>query len=430
MTRTRVDRGASVALVVAGALVVGVALSSGAVVRDTLVSQNSQGVPANDYSSTEIGGALSSDGRLVAFSSRAVNLPGGSGTFFQTYVRDTETGRTTLMSRKRNGGPAEGAAVTGGISADGRFVAFEGAGTGLPGSNPNAAEVWVRDRRKGETRLVSKTNDGKPARGDDSVEPTLSADGRYVVFSSLATNLPGGPGGVFVRDLERGHTVRASRTSSGDSAYGFLCGQSISSDGSWVVFRSDDPGLPGANGDNHIYLRDLDRGRTTLVDRTTDGQVGKGGDADCPSISGNGRFVAFKSYATNLPGVTAPDSQQFLRDTKRGRLILVSRNNPGDPQDGSALYGQPSGDGRYVTFQARATNLPGSDPSFDQAYVRDLKRGRTRLLSRAANGDPGDARSDTISISRNGHWAAFESAATNLGGDAGHDNVFRAGRIP
>lgn len=82
------------------------------------------------------------------------------------------------------------------------------------------------------------------------------------------------------------------------------------------------------------------------------------------------------------------------------------------------------------TFQARATNLPGSDPSFDHAYVRDLKRGRTRLLGRAANGNPGDARSDTISISRNGHWAAFESAATNLGGGTTYDNVFRAGRIP
>jgi Tol biopolymer transport system component len=417
-------------LVVGVALLVAAAWAFGAEPRAQLVSKNSQGDPANDDGSTAIGGALSADGRLVAFSSSATNLPGGSGTFFQTYVHDVETGKTSLMSRKRNGDPADGAAVTGGISADGRFVVFEGGGTGLPGANPNHAEVWVRDRKLGETRLVSKTSGGKPAAGGDSVEPTVSANGRYVVFASEATNFPGGIGGIFVRDMKRSKTIRASRTSGGEGAYGFLCGQSISSDGSRVVFRSDDPDLPGANGYDHIYLRNLDRGRTTLIDRRTDGQVGSGGNADCPSISGNGRFVAFKSYATNLPAVTAPDSQQFLRDTKLGRLILVSRNNAGKPQDGSALYGQPSGDGRYVTFQASATNLPGSSPSYDQAYVRDRKLGTTHLLSRAANGDPADDTSDTVSISRNGHWAAFESPATNLGGDPTHYNVFRAGRIP
>jgi Tol biopolymer transport system component len=407
-----------------------VALSSGAAVRDTLVSQSSRGDPANDDSSISLGGDVSADGRFVAFESMASNLPGGTGTFFQTYVRDTETGRTELVSRKRNGKPAEGATVTGGLSATGRFVVFEGAGTGLPGSSPNHTEVWVRDRRTDETRLVSKANDGRPAAGGDSVEPTVSGDGRYVVFASEATNLPGGPGGIFVRDLERRRTIRVSRTTGGQRASGFLCGQSISSDGTRVVFRSDDPRLPGANGFDHIYLRDLDRGRTRLIDRSSDGDVGAGGNADCPAISGNGRFVAFKSFATNLPGVTPPDSQQFLRDTKRGKLILVSRSNQGQPQDGSALYGQPSGDGRYVTFQARATNLPGGNPAYDEGYVRDLRRGRTRLLSRADNGDPANAEVSDVAISRNGHWAAFDTPATNLGGDPTRYNVFRAGRIP
>ncbi len=97
---------------------------------------------------------------------------------------------------------------------------------------------------------------------------------------------------------------------------------------------------------------------------------------------------------------------------------------------GSALCGRPSADGRYVTYQARATNLPGSNPAYDEAYVRDLSwEGRVSSVAPTA-ATRGIAQVSDVAISRNGHWAAFDAAATDLGGDPTHHNVFRAGRIP
>jgi Tol biopolymer transport system component len=279
----------------AAALALAIAVSASGAISAQLVSENSNGVSANGDSATSIGGDISGDGRFVAFHSNATNLAGGSGSYFLTYLRDTRTGKTSLMSKNNQDRPATGAAVLGGISADGRVVTFEGSGTGLPGANPNYTEVWVRDRTAGVTKLVSRANNGDPANGGDSVEPSLSASGRFVVFDSEASNLPaGGIPRVYVRDIERGQTILASRTSDGKAAYGFLCGQSISAGGSRVVWRSDDPKLPAANGFAHIYMRDLSTGRTTLIDRRSDGAVGMG-DADCPSISGDGRFVAINS---------------------------------------------------------------------------------------------------------------------------------------
>lgn len=424
--RRRIAAAASVAALV----VLAVAVAAGGAISTRLVSVNSNGQRANGDSSSSIGGNISGNGRFVVFNSNATNFAGGSGTYLLTYLRDMQTGKTSLMSKDNQGQAATGPAVLGGISADGNVVAFEGTGQGLPGADPDHTEVWIRDRTAGLTKLVSRANNGDPADGGDSVSPTLSANGRFVVFVSEASNLPaGGVPRVYVRDMQQGTTVLASRTSDGRPAAGFLCGQSISADGSRVVWRSNDPKLPGANGFPHIYMRDLGTGKTSLVDRRSDGAVGTGGNADCPSISGNGRFVAFKSDAPNLPGVTAPDSQQFLRDTQANRLILVSRNKAGEPARGSALYGQPSGDGRYVTFEANAANLAGGTSGQVQVYVRDRVQNQTTLLSKAATGDPGDGDSTQSSISQDGRFASFRSLAGNLGAVAPDYAVLRSGPI-
>ncbi len=425
-----------VAIIVALSALLALAIAAQAVgaISARLVSVTSGEVSANGQSGTSIGGNISGNGRYVAFDSNATNLPGGNGSRFLTYLRDTQTGTTSLMSKNNSGQAPTGAAVVGGMSANGNIVSFEGSGTGLPGADPDNTEVWVRDRSANRTILVSRANNGDPANGEDSVQPSVSATGRYVAFDSGATNLPTGATHaaiprMYVRDLKLGHTTLVSRTSSGNPAFAFLCGQSISADGSRVVFRSSDPDLPGANGFDHIYMRDLDTGRTSLVDRRSDGVVAAGDDSDCPSISANGRFVVFSSFATNLPGVTPGEAQVFRRDVQENKLALVSRNTADEPAAGSAIYGQPSSDGRYVTFEAGATNLPGGTTSYHQFYVRDLKLGRTLLLSKTAAGQAGNADSSYGSISADGRWASFRSVASNLGATPPDYSVFRSGPI-
>jgi Tol biopolymer transport system component len=402
-----------------------VAVSSQAAFGVSLVSRNSKGVAANGDSSTEGATLLSRDGRLVAFISRAANLPAGDGSTDRAYVRDFRTGRTSLVSRTTGGEPATGGIGGAAISASGRFVAFAGLGTGLPGASATFSEVWIHDRRTGATALASRGAGGKPGSGSSS-NPSLSAGGRFVAFESHAANLPGGDGveeRVYVRDMKRGKTILASRTESGDPADATAYGQLLSADGRKVVFASDDPDLPGGGGFSHAYLRDLDRRVTRIIDRNGNGEIADN-DGGGASISPGGRFVAFRSQATNLPGGDGIHQQVYLRDLTRGRTILISRNNAGDPFDLGASDGRVSADGRLVAFNSDSTNTPGGGPDF-QVYVRDLRGGRTRLLSRDSNGDPADDDSYYPSISADGNSVSFDSEANNLGGRTAVTNIYR-----
>ncbi len=423
---------AGFALVTAAGLVAAFGASAQGAFHLTVVSKNSNGVAANGYSTTEgAGGAISGDGTIAAFASNAANLPHGNGSTFRCYVRNLETGKTRLVSVASNGVPATGQTFSPAVSASGRFVTFYGLGTGLPGAN-GQSQVWVRDLASGRTELASRGNNGSPATGGDSSYPSLSGDGRFVAFESDASNLPGAQGGnelVYIRDLKTDRTLVGSRTGAGAPALGRVYGQPLSSDGSRVAFFSGDAGLPhGSDGFDHVYVRDRASGRVRLVDRTTQGQVANG-ESDDVSISGNGRFVAFDSYATNLPGGSGPGTQSFVRDLRHGTTKLVSQTSAGQPPGGYAYYPHLSSNGREIAFYSDGANLPGGDGSTDQIYVRDTQAGKTRLVSKAANGDPANAYAEYPSISLDGRWVEFYSGATNLGGNPSNQNVFRAGPI-
>jgi Tol biopolymer transport system component len=417
-------------LALAASLTLALVLAAQAAIDAKLVSKKSNGTAANGNSFTDLFGNLSGDGKLVTFHSQAANLPGGDGSTNQVYVRSIGAGKTRLMSKDNDGDPAGSDVQVGAISSNGRFVAFYGYGSGLPGAS-GYQQVWIRDRETGKTRLVSKANDGDP--GDNgSYLPALSAGGRYVAFYSEADNLPGGPmsgNRVYVRDTKRGKTILVSRTKQGDPATGATNGQAISSDGRLVIFESSDADLPGGDGTtSHVYLRNLRRGSTKLVDRNSLGGAAASA-AHNPSISGNGRFIAFDSSAVNLPAGDGTTNQVYRRDLDRGKTKLVSRNHAGDPQDLYAQYGHVSGDGRYVVFLCHANNMPGNDGQSDQVYARDLRKGKTRLLSRDDSGDPAEDGAQYPSISRDGRFASFYSHSDNLGGDPNYYNAFRSGPI-
>jgi Tol biopolymer transport system component len=423
----------ALAVGLAGILVLTAALTSQAAFHLTVVSKTSAGTPANGYSTTEgNGGAISHDGKIASFASNAANLPHGDGSTFRSYVRNIDTGKTRLVSVTSKGVPATGDTRSPAISANGRFVAFYGDGGGLPGAGSDD-QIWVHDRKTGSTRLASKAANGDPASGGNSAYPSLSGDGRFVAFESYATNLPGAAALstlVYIRDLRGGKTLVGSRTSGGDPAFGEVYGQPLSSDGRWVAFNSNDADLPHGTGGgaDHIYVRDRRSGNVRLADKTSSGTIANGHSYDV-SISGGGRFVVFVSSANNLPGGSGPSDQAYIRDLKLGKTRLVSQTNRGHPQNGDSYYPHVSGNGRFVVFYANGSNLPQGDGSTDQIYVRDIRKGKTRLISKAPNGDAANAYAEYPSISVDGDWVLFYSGATNLGGNPSNQNVFRAGPI-
>jgi Tol biopolymer transport system component len=415
-----------VATAIAGGLVLAGAVTSQAAFHLNLVSRTSDGASADGDSTIEAnGGSISRDGSIVAFASSAANLPHGDGSTAQCYVHNLKTGKTRLVSVTSAGEPAAGTGDPK-ISANGRFVAFFGS-LGEGGND----QVWVHDLKTGKTRLASRAANGDPAAGGNSAYPSISSEGRFVAFESYAANMPGASENgdlVYVRDMKRGKTLVGSKTSDGHPAFGDVYGQALSSDGRVLAFYSFDPDLPHGTGHiNHVYVRNLRTGKVALVDKASDGTIADASSDDA-SISGDGRFVAFATDGNNLPGSGGNGREVYVRDLKRGKTSLVTRNTAGVPAQDDSDYAQPSSDGRYVTFSSNGANLPGANGAL-QIYIRDLRRGMTRLVSKAASGEAGDVDSEYPSISLDGDWIAFQSAATNLGGNPSVENAFRAGPI-
>jgi hypothetical protein len=392
-----------------------------------LVSRSNSGDAASGGDSTP--GGITPNARWVAFDSDADNLPGASTNQNQVYLRDRKTGKTKLVSRSNNGDPGDDDSYDPTLSDDGRFVAFESYASNLPGSvGPTYDQAYVRDLKNGKTILISRTTGGDPATGGYSEDASISGDGRLVAFESEGTNLPGATGGydlVYLRDRKTGTTKLLSKTTGGTPADDRSADPAISPNGRIVAFESESSNLPGGlGGDDQAYVRDLQGGRTLLISRNSAGSPGNDESTDV-SISGTGRFVEFESYATNLPGSLGPTySQVYLRDRKQSKTSLISKTSGGDPATGGySDDGSTSANGRWVEFESDAPNLPGSDGSHYQVYLRDRDTGKTKLISKSNSGDPADETSYTRGrsnlISRDPQFATFYSYATNLPGAIG-----------
>lgn len=353
----------------------------------TRVSVGSADVQSNGWSSYP---AISGDGRLIAFQSNATNLtPGETLGSYQVYVREIDNNRTSLVSVASDGSPAQwpnGALSFSGspsLSHDGRYVAFESAAPNLTlGDTNNKSDVFVHDRRTGETSRVSVAGDGSEGNGDSKV-PAISADGRYVAFLSSATNLTAdlvtpGSFNVFVHDRLTGETNLVSKTRSG-AADGLLQGPGVgansrmamSADGRFVAYASEidadsltedcayDPEHQrGCDvfATHDVFVRDLQRHQTQLVSSFSTGGVL--GDSDSPAISGDGRFVTFRS-----------NNQVWLRDLLLGRtevLSVASNGSPGDSPSGSSAI---AGNGSSVAFSSSASNLVADSNGVNDVFV-------------------------------------------------------------
>jgi Tol biopolymer transport system component len=364
-------------------------IATGVISRASLAANGAQ---ANRGS---LAPSISADGRFVAFVSTASNLVmSDTNDVADVFVHDRALGTTSLVSWAVNGQPANNYSHSSVISADGRFVSFISEATNLVSDDTNSLEdIFVRDLENNITTRVSVTTGGGQALGGPSGSPMLSADGRYVVFDSEATNLvPGDTNAVpdvFLHDRQTITTSRLSLGYDGGQADNSAYAPTISADGRFIGFISEASNLivgGPSDGMSQVYVLDRNTGSYALA---SVGMLGEGGNASSsvPLLSANGRFVAFESYATNLITDTNNRLDIFMYDLSLHSISLVSVATDATQANGDSQYASLSGDGRLVAFDARATNLVAGDHNaFSDVFLRD----------RLATNLPGDVNEDCL----------------------------------
>jgi Tol biopolymer transport system component len=376
-------------------------------------------VPTNAPSSTP---AISADGRFIAFASTATNLVqgGGSGTS-AVYLYDVAAATTVRASVDSGGTPANGYSDAPAISGDGRYVVFESVADNLVAGDSNGFyDIFVHDMQTGATTRVSVDSSGAQANGQNSM-PAISADGRYVAFRSLATNLVAGDTNgvfdVFVHDRQTGSTVIASVDSAGVEGNAPSLRPSLSADGRFLAFYSDATNLVAldSNGVGDVFLRDLQAGTTVSVTADPNWVVGNQ-RSFAPSVSGDGRYVAFLSDATNLVASdTNGVTDVFVRDMQTGTITRCSVDSSGLQAQSAAGAPSLSSDGRYVAFDSPSRSLVSGDTnSASDVFVHDLQTAATTRASVDSLGGQGNGDSTGPSISTGGAHIAFASSASNL----------------
>jgi uncharacterized repeat protein (TIGR01451 family) len=390
------------------------------------VSVSSDGTGANSQSDMP---AISGDGRFVAFVSLADNLvPEDTNGFADTFVHDRLTNiteRVSVSSRERQGNEHSGligVAAYPAISGDGRFVAFVSQADNLVSKDNNGnADVFVRDRLLGTTERVTVNSAGEEA--DIGGEgPAISADGRFVAFQSQAQNLVPGDNPflfvdqIYVHDRETGTTEIISVNAAGEPGNSLNVQADISADGRFVVFSSfADNLVPGSqSGGLQVYLRDRVTGTIERISENAAGEPGDGSSVD-PSVSLDGRFVAFQTNSGNLIGDGNHESHILVKDRVTGAFERVSATSTGEPAD--LLSEQPdiTPDGRFVAFFSLATNLvPGDTNNRRDIFVRDRQTGTVVRVSVSTAGEEGNSESQWPTISDDGLVTAFQSSADNL----------------
>jgi hypothetical protein len=409
--------------------------------RTTLVSVNAAGTDSGNghsrLSETVDSGRLSSNGQRVLFESDAKDLVANDrNDAADLFVRDLKFGTTTLVSVNTAGTGSGNGAGTIGLSAitpNGRFVVFNSDASDLVGNDTNGAtDVFVRDLTDGTTTLVSVNSAGTGSGNGVSLARAITPDGRFVAFSSNASDLvandTNGRRDAFVRDLKAGTTSLVSVNSAGTGGgNGTSDAAAITPNGRFVVFGSDASDLVANDTNNtlDVFVRDLKRGTTTLVSANAAGTATGNGLSQAREITPNGRFVPFESIATDLVANDTNDQEDvFVRDLKTGTTTLVNINVAGTASaDGASFLlgsGAISSNGQFVAFYSEASDVvttPNGNGYGGDLFVRDLKNGTTTLASinyaGTASGNTGSP-SSMASLTPNGRFLVFDSIASDL----------------
>ncbi len=403
--------------------------------------------------------AMSADGRFVAFTSNADNLvPGDTNGVADAFLRDTCIGAPTgctpsvvRVSIATDGSQANQPGSNVAISGNGRYVAFSSRATNLvPGVTSGNLNVFLRDTCFGAAACTPTTILVSP-NVNDSFGPALTSDGRYVTFTNGITGvcdyyscspndylaaIHDTCAGVASGCTASTTTVSLANDGSKPNDTSADPAAQISADGRFVVFRSSGSNLVPAAGEGGIFLRDTCNGASGCKPSTIRVAVGNTGEIPVGNLfefamSGNGRFVAFTSNATNVvPGDTNGFFDVFVEDTCIGApagctlsTTRASLANDGSQANADSHVSSLSADGRVVAFTSEATNLVANDTSpFPKVFVRDTCSGvvsgctaGTIRLSVALDGTAANNQSFVAAVSANGAYVAFSSLASNLG---------------
>jgi Tol biopolymer transport system component len=365
---------------------------------NALVSVGTNGAAGNGSSR---GGMISADGRYIAFVSEATDLaPGVTLAANNAYLRDLQLWTTTLASSNTNGTAVLAGIANLSLSDDGRFTAYESTANNIvPSDSNNTSDVFVFDRVNGANILVSAANGLAQSGNGASVNPVISSDGTFVVFESRALNLTsnlitGSATRVYLRHLASGNTVLVSPVNA-NARLG--AGRAIiSADGRTVVFLVT----------TNIFAFDPSTGVSVRV----------ADDGNNPSISADGRFVAFERFGPQSP-VGWTNSAVMVADRQLQTEVLASPNLAGSGTgNGFSLGPIPGANGRYVVFKSKASDLVSNDNNeMSDVFVRDLVLGRTLLISASESGTTsGNLLSANPVMSRDGRTVVFESFASDL----------------
>lgn len=367
---------------------------------------------------------LSNDGRYVAFQTindgAVLSDADGSTDVFR---RDRQNSNAVCSSVTSVGGNAGGSATGVRMSGTGRYVAFGSAYVIVPGDANSRSDVYVRDHMLNASILASVSDTGAQL-NQDSKPSGISDDGRYVVFETTAAAVAGDTNGVadiFVRDTMLNTTVRASVTSAGTQGTLASTDAVISADGRYVAFTSTYNFTAFSSGFNQIYIRDLVGGTTTLGSLTSTGVVINHAAANA-DLSYDGRYLVFMTFANNVvPGDTNATYDVFVRDLVGATTTRVSVTSAGAESSSPSHSPVISGDGTRVAFVGQGALVAADTNAIGDVYVRDLMANTTTLVSTSPSGAPLNMSNfypgfipTTPSISGDGHTVAFSTYGSNV----------------
>lgn len=417
--------------------------SASAASHATLRVSDTGAKESNDASFTP---ATSADGRLIAFVSDASNLvPHDTNRKADVFLRDTRTGKITRVSVSSEGMQSNENSYNPSMSDDGRYIAFDSFASNLvPGDQNRKGDVFLYDREKRTTTRVSNGIEGKPSDGHSGYA-SVSGDGRFVGFESLATDLVPNQqdynSDVFLWSRETGVTEWINRPLPGQViANGSSGDAAVSKDGRFVAFASSAGNLivGDTNKRDDVYVRDRLYGTLTRVSISNIGQETNEG-SDSPSISDDGRYIAFESKSSNLmskdllqfdhakliptgsdknpqtEGDTNFVQDVFVRDMQTGLCELVSIAESGEQGNESSYGASISNDGMRVAYTSSASNLvPGDTNKKREVFLRDRSTGKVERVSVSDAGQEGNNLSSNPALTGDGQHVAFVSDATNL----------------